>query len=347
MIRILLSLGPLLSLLLAPTSWATDACSTRAVLTSAAVSVSDGTSFETRSFFHSREAAAIQHISDDEQIVAVEGPVGWARRGSTEKAGSDFYPQFALGHQYHALLLYFDDIAANSRRDGEIQVRGKTYVTTRGDYPHGGTVHLIDGATNAGPAGLIFELPEAAPITALFSDWREIDGLNLPYQVKIDDGAGIFDYQYTDISVSPKSPLWFFDVVRAPDIDQVQVYRLHRKMLAAHCLGDAGLIAELSAPEIVVASDGEVQRFSKVALHQQFAALFDRLDYAEYHDISLPIIETSKGSDLGWILVNVRAVGSEKQSDAKFNDQWAWAMLVEKVDGTWLHAGNASNAAGR
>ena len=79
-------------------------------LTSAAVSVSDGTSFETRSFFHSREAAAIQHISDDEQIVAVEGPLGWARRGSTEKAGSDFYPQFALGHQYHALLLYFDDI---------------------------------------------------------------------------------------------------------------------------------------------------------------------------------------------------------------------------------------------
>ncbi len=143
------------------------------------------------------------------------------------------------------------------------------------------------------------------------------------------------------MDVAPASPLWFFEATGAPDLDAVQVYRLHRTLLAAHCLGDADLIANLSAPEVIVAGRGELYRESSESMRAQFTALFERLDYREYHDIVLPELKLS--GDLGWIGVNVRAVGEDKEGGAPFDDQWAWIMVVEKRDGAWLHAGNASN----
>lgn len=343
--RIVLSLVCLWTLLFAPFTWASDACSDRAILTSADVTVSDGSAFEIQSYFHSKEATAIQHIRDETQTVAVEGPLGWARRGDDTQAGGDAYKQFALGHQYHALLLYFDDIVSNVRQQSEVPVRGTTYTTVAGDYPFGGTLHRIDDESKERPAGMILVLPDAGPIDMFFLDWKSNGQLELPFHVRIDDGERVFDYRYTRIEVAPRSPLWFFEAIQAPAIDEVQVYRLHRKLLAAHCLGDADMMAKLSAPEVTAANRGELRQSSNQALRERFAALFERLDYTAYYDLAPPVIETSESSDLGWILANVRAVGSDRKTGALFDDQWAWAMLVRKIDGVWLHAGNASNAA--
>ena len=66
-------------------------------------------------------------------------------------------------------------------------------------------------------------------------------------------------------------------------------------------------------------------------------------NYEEYHDLVVPVIKVSAASDLGWIGVNVRAIGSDKSTGTSFDDQWAWVMMVEKIDNIWVHAGNASN----
>ena len=324
---------------------ASDACSSRAVLASADVRVSDGSRFATKAYFHSRDAAAIRHISGEDQTIAVEGPIGWAGIGERSEVGSDFYKVFALGHQYHAFLLYFDEIVTNPRISEGVEFRDGVYRARSGEYPYGGMVHLVQAAGDPRPLGLVFEFPETPVISVTFSDWRDQGVGELPYSLQIDDGERVFDYRYSSIETEPRSPLWFFEQVPAPQIDALEVYRLHRKMLAAHCLGDSDLLAEMSAAQVVSANNGELVQVTNAELRERFAALFERLQYSEYHDTELPIINIAGSSDVGWIGVSVRALGSVRGSDARFDNQWAWIMTVRKVDGEWLHAGNASNVA--
>jgi hypothetical protein len=324
-------------------AWSSDACSTNAIHTFANVSVSDGSTFSTESFYHSKDAAAIRHLLDEEQIIAVEGPVSWVQRARTTEAGNDFHKDFALGHQFHAYLLHFDEIVSNVRQNGEVQFRGDTFRATSGDKPNGGVAHIIAGEHPDQPFGLLFENPDAT-IAFSFFDWRDLDGQTIPYHVQIDDGERIFDYRFTDIDVAPRSPLWFMESLPVPEIDEVQVYRLHRKLLAAHCLGDADMMAELSAATTVSANRGQLVESTNESMRVRFTSVFERFDYTEYHDLVMPIIEIASSGDLGWIAVNVRAVGNENASGNTFDNQWAWVMMVEKINGAWRSTGNASNS---
>ena len=324
---------------------ASDACTERSVVTSADVTVSDGSSFATQSFFQSRDAAAIRHISNKDQLVVAEGPYGWVRIDDSEKMGSDFEKTFALGHQFHAFLLYFNEIVSN-RRDSEIiSFQGKEHRALTGESPHGGRVHLIAAEAGLNAQGLVFEFPESEPIVASFSDWRSLDQLAIPFQVEIDDGQRVFTYRYTSIDITPRTPLWFFETVSVPSIDEIQVYRLHRQLLAAHCLGDADMIARLSSAQIIAVNNGALVQVTNPSIRERFTELFKRLDYTAYSDIVTPVIEIAEESDLGWIGVNVRATGETLAQGTPFDDQWAWLMIVRKERGTWLHAGNASNLA--
>jgi hypothetical protein len=325
--------------------FASDACSMRSIVTSADVTVSDGSSFSTQSFFQSKSAAVIRHIREKDQMVAVEGPYGWVRIGDSEKIGSDFEKTFALGHQFHAFLLNFEEIVSDIRESEKISFQGKEHQALTGDYPYGGLVHMIAADGYLHTPGLVFEFPGSEPIIATFSDWRSLDDLEIPFQVDIDDGQRVFSYRYTSIDTAPKTPLWFFEAVSSPSLDEVQVYRLHRQLLAAHCLGDADMIARLSSEQILSANNGAMVQVPNLSIRDRFSGLFEHLDYTAYHDIQTPIIEIAEGSDLGWIGVNVRAVGVNVEQGTPFDNQWAWLMLVRREHGKWLHAGNASNLA--
>jgi hypothetical protein len=304
--------------------------------------VSDGSSFSVNSYFQSKEISAIRHLGESERLVAVEGPYSWAAVGDRAELGSGFNKVFALGHQFHALLLHFDEIVGATRQ-GDVRFRAGLHQATTGDFPYGGTVHLIHGDDASRPIGLLFQFPENTVISAEFSDWRLAGERWLPYQLSIDDGERTFKYRYTDIDLSARSPLWYFEAVDVPSIDEVQVYRLHRKLLAAHCLADARMMADLSAPEVLTASRGELRYVPNQSILDRFTALFEILNYSGYHDLVPPSIELSADGSLGWIGASVRAEGTERESGALFENQWAWVMMVRKVDGTWLHAGNASN----
>lgn len=325
--------------------FASDACSTRSVVTMADVSVSDGSSFTTQSLFQSKDAAAIRHIRDKEQVVIVEGPNGWMQVDDSVKMGSDFEKIFALGHQYHAFLLYFEEIVSNVRDSENIFFQGKVHRALSGDFPHGGSVHLIAAEDGLRRPGMVFEFPESDPIVTTFSDWRSLDQFEIPYQVNINDGQRVFTYRYTRIDIAPKTPLWFFEAVGAPSFDEVQVYRLHRRLLAAHCLGDADMIARLSSTQVLSVNNGAMVQLANQSIRDRFSGLFERLDYTAYHDVVTPVIEISEGADLGWIAVNVRAEGETVLQGTPFENQWAWLMVVRKENGRWLHAGNASNQA--
>jgi hypothetical protein len=323
--------------------FASDACSTRSIVTSADVTVSDGSSFTTQSFFQSKNGAAIRHISDKDQIVAVEGPYSWIRVDGGEKMGSDFEKTFALGHQFHAFLMYFEEIVSAPRDSQKISFHGREHSALTGEYPHGGLVHLIAAEDGLHAPGLVFEFPDSEPIVVTFSDWRRFDQFEIPFQVEIDDGQRIFSYRYTSIDMTPRTPLWFFEEVGVPSHDEVQVYRLHRQLLAAHCLGDADMIARLSSAQILSANSGAMAQVTNQTIRDRFSELFERLNYTAYHDIVTPIIEIAEGAGLGWVGANVRAVGKTVSQGTPYDKQWAWIMIVRKENGKWLHAGNASN----
>ena len=70
----------------------------------------------------------------------------------------------------------------------------------------------------------------------------------------------------------------------------------------------------------------------------------DRMqEYAQRLIGYAPKIDLSEDAKLGWIGVSVLAEGSEIETGASFSQQWAWIMMVKKIDDVWLHAGNASN----
>ena len=324
-------------------SAASDACSQRSVVTAARVEVSDGTSFATESFYQGADTSAIRHIRDDVQIVAVEGPVAWAARADKAQSGGDNLKNFALGHQYHALLLHYEEVVSAIVPRDDIPFGGAFRSGTSGDLPFGGTLARMQDNDATRPAGFLFELPGTSPIEVRFGDWRNTNGRMLPFHVQIDDGSRRFDYFYTKVEISEASPTWFFDAVPAPDLDRLLLHRLHRRILAAHCMGDADLIADLTAEDLVVASRGELHRSTREETRGRFTALFERLDYTGYQDLVDPVIEVSGDGSLGWIAVNVRALGKEIESGTPFDSQWSWIMLARKVEGVWLHAGNASN----
>jgi hypothetical protein len=324
-------------------SWPSDACSMRAITAAADVKVSDGSSFKVETYFQSRDVSAIRHIRDRQQLIVVEGPQSWTQVGDNSNTGTEFHKLFALGHQFHAFVLHFEELAGDVRRLDNVLFDGEPRQATSGDYPYGGVVHLIQSADEMRPAGLLFEFPENTVISVTFDDWRNVGKAPLPFHLQIDDGQSVFDYNYSEIKVMPQSPLWFFDAVPAPPIDKVQVYRLHRKLLAAHCLGDADMMADLSAAEVLTANRGKLAQISNDAIRERFTILFQSLDYAAYHDLVVPTIDLSEDAGLGWIGANVRAEGSEITTGKSFSHQWAWIMMVKKIDNVWLHAGNASN----
>jgi hypothetical protein len=138
-------------------AWSSDACSTRAIRAVADVGASDGTGFGIESYFQSKDAAAIRHVRDSEQTIVIEGPQAWTRVGGDTALGADFHKLFALGHQFHAFLLYFNDIVSNVQRNGEVVFEGEIHRATSGDYPYGGTVHLVQGDDESRPVVLLFE----------------------------------------------------------------------------------------------------------------------------------------------------------------------------------------------
>lgn len=324
-------------------SSASDACSDHFIAARASVTVSDGSAFDIRSQYHSAGGSTITHISEQESTIGVEGPISWTSGDAVDEIGSDFHKTFALGHQFHAFLLHFDKLVNDPLVVENVPFEGATHRGKRGGFPYGGVAFLVYGESGERALGLRFEFPETTPIEVSFGDWRLINNVELPFDLRIDDGERIFGYNFSSIQLDSMGLIDFYASNDSPSFDPLDIYRLHRKLLAAHCLGDADLMAALTAPDVTVASRGRLLHTNPADTLRRFSATFERFDYTGYADITFPEIEFSVDDGIGWIAVNVQATGQDTESQQEFVDQWAWIMLVKKMDGRWMHAGNASN----
>lgn len=319
---------------------ADDACDATAIYSMADVTVSDGTTYQVEGLYKSRQRATARFIRDNTTLHVLEGPNVWVQSAESAKLAGDFQRDFTIGHQFHAFFLRFGDLVSNTERVQTVEFAGAQYSALRGERDTGGQVYLIDGATADQPLGLRYDVGDLRiEITA--SDWREVSGEQVPFALSIDDGERVFEYRYSTVDLSDKPLMWFYDSVPSPDIPVVDVERLHRKTLIAHCLGDAEMLASLTAPTATIANRGSVIETTPEEMAMRFANVFERRKYSAYIDTALPRV--SADDRVGWAAVQINTKGHTPANGERFDEYWAWVMMAEKIDGTWLMTGNASN----
>lgn len=322
---------------------ADDACTTSGIRAAADVTVSDGLRFRVETWFRTPGEAAIRFHRDSGSTIAVEGGLAWSSNEGEARLAPDSAHAFVLGHQYHAFIRDFAGMVENPEPVEGVTFAGKHLSGTSGRLPFGESAYLLRAADSDRPAGFRLDRPGREPIEAEFFDWRNRPGGDLPFRIVIDDGEREFEYRYTRVDVSRDSPLWFHRAVPAPSIDEVQVQRLHRRLLIAHCLGDADMMAESTADEALIVDRGSVSAMTPDEVRVRFASVFERGDYTAYFDLQAPRISVAGSGDMAWLVASVRAEGTERSSGRPFSSQWAWAMLARKENGRWLNAGIASN----
>jgi len=320
-----------------------DACSTTALYAYADVTASDGKKYSVESFYRSKDRAASRFIREDGgSLHVVEGPFTWVQADGKAELAGNFQRDFALGHQFHALLLHFRAIMTDIEPVTDIEFAGGSVSALRGTRSTGGAAYLIDGGSSDQPAGMRFDVGDLK-IDIIASDWRRVGGRPVPFALLIDDGTRTFDYRYKIVDLADRQPTWFYDNVTAPDLDAVKILRLHKKSLAAHCLGDADMMASLAASSPVIANGGSVFETSPEQMQSMFTNVFERRKYSNYIATRYPIIEVSASGDIGWASVQVNAKGVTEATGQPFDEHWAWFMLAKKIDGQWRMAGNSSN----
>ncbi len=319
---------------------ADDACDTSAIYSLAEVTVSDGLTYSVEGIYKSRHRAAARFIRENGSLHVLEGPNVWVQSADSIQVAGDFQQDFTLGHQFHAFFLRFAELVNEVEQVRSIEFAGGRHNALKGTRDTGGDVYLVDGDAPGRPLGLRYDVGDLKiEITA--SDWREVSGEQVPFALSIDDSERIFEYRYSTVDLSDKPLMWFYDSVPSPDIPVVDVERLHRKTLIAHCLGDANMMASLTAPSATIANRGSLIETTPSEMVMRFSSVFERRKYSAYIDTALPRV--SAGDRVGWAAVQVNTKGRTPANGESFDENWAWVMMAEKIDGTWLMTGNASN----
>jgi hypothetical protein len=168
-----------------------------AIVTTADVSVSNGRRYVIDTYYAATDDAAVRQTRPNGEIniSVVEGERAWTN-GSDEDGG-DMLRTIVLGHQFHALLMNFDSIAANVHDEGSARV---------GDWPYGGTLRMTRSGARA--EGFVFNFAGAPEIRVTFSEWGIVNGVDTPFHMRIEDGSDTYEYAFTRVERTGSRPDW-------------------------------------------------------------------------------------------------------------------------------------------
>jgi hypothetical protein len=187
-------------------------------------------------WYRSPEEAVVSFGGPEVNDIVAEGPFAWLRQGERTGVGKDADKRFALGHQYHAMLLHFDEMMASAAPDGNIEFMDSIRTGRSGGYPNGGSASLVEGEQPDQPFGLLLLLPEESPIEVTFGDWRLAEaGQVLPYRVEISHRDVVFTYEYQSIELAQADALDFHERYPSPEIEEVDLYRMKVAEAATRC----------------------------------------------------------------------------------------------------------------
>jgi ketosteroid isomerase-like protein len=129
--------------------------------------------------------------------------------------------------------------------------------------------------------------------------------------------------------------------------DVAALLRIHERDLRAHREGDVAAIARDTAEGFVSVSNGAIERPSPAEVRDMFTQYLGRTRFTEYRDLEPPIVRVSRDGTVAWMIVRVKATGTQKTDDGEKPIAFtsAWVMLYEKRDGRWTKVANVSTFA--
>jgi hypothetical protein len=307
------------------------------------VTVSDGLEYDVVTVYHDQQRAIFHLLYPDRRVtLGVEGKYYWSFNGEREEEVPPFYESVVLGHQFHAQLLFFDQLngpldAAEKLQCGETQCLSLT-------GPLGHALHVDE--TTGRPVGLVRVREDGPKIEIGLARWRDIEGVSLPFLITIDDGERLFEYEFHSVTFNEGR----LDDLRAPMsvlTDEQKLLRLHRIAMDAHLFGDAEMMKGTFGTEGVVVSRGEVYPTDAGGSEAMMDRILSNRDYTRYDDLIRPIVRVSDDGSLGWVIVRISAEGVRFDADGQPSGPLefisAWISMFEKEDGDWKQIGNVSN----
>ncbi|MCO6512737.1 MAG: hypothetical protein J5I65_18285 [Aridibacter famidurans] len=312
------------------------------IRTSASVTVSDGKKYVAESFYVDPQRGIFRIRYPDRTVTqGVEGKYFWTFDGKQEKEGGAPTETVVLGHQVHAQILFFERLHPGERET--TTEAGLSSVTVR-DTMAVWTFIYDQKSLNS----MLIEIEGGPAVNFSFSDWREVDGIRLPFSVLIDDGIRKFDYRYTAIEFN-KGTLADYRAPESDLTDEQNLLRLHRVVMDDHFFGDASGMKSINRAPFTVVSEGEVCTMTDAESDAGFDRIMGSRDYTVYDDLIRPVVKISKDGSLAWVVVKVYAKGVRFDSEGKpagpLEFTSGWIELYEKTDGEWRMTGNVSNFA--
>jgi hypothetical protein len=128
--------------------------------------------------------------------------------------------------------------------------------------------------------------------------------------------------------------------------DADQLLALHEEVLRAHRESNIDLLLAAEEDDYVVANRGEVTRPDRKARREGLGPYLQRTRFSKYADKVPPIVKVSSDGSLGWVVVQVEALGEQTTSTGAVEPiefVSAWIELYEKRNGRWVRVGNVSN----
>jgi ketosteroid isomerase-like protein len=128
--------------------------------------------------------------------------------------------------------------------------------------------------------------------------------------------------------------------------DVEAILKMHKDVIDAHKNNDVDALFAIEAEEIVRVSRGEVLYPSKKDRFARFKWYFEHTEFEEYRDLVEPIVRVSEDGTLGWLIAQVKIVGTQTDDDgeqSRIDSVWAWIELYEKKNGRWYRTGDVSN----
>ena len=220
------------------------------------VTVSDGKTYSVNTLYHDSQRAVFQRIYPDRTVThGVEGKYTWGYDGKVESTAPGMMTGIVLGHQIHAQILYFDQLHIVSKLADNASFKGKSVLSaiSQTDERDWRFYYAHDGK----PLGMVLTPKGQKPIEFVFSDWRPVDGVSMPFAVRIDDGSRQFDYRFQSVRFNHGN----LDEYRAPVAqlsDEQKLLRMHRQIMDDHLFGRTDDLSRFTGKAVTIVSGGEV-----------------------------------------------------------------------------------------
>ncbi len=315
------------------------------IKTEAEVQVSDGLTYKTKTLYHDPQRAIFQRIYVDRTIVqGIEGKYIWSFNGSEEKEVSSIVGGIILGHQFHAQILFFDQLHPEHESVTHSEFKGQNcyMLSSKSENPTFNFYYK----ENDFPLGMEIIREEEANITFEFDDWREVSGVRMPYAILIDDGERLFEYRIQKIEFNEGSISDF----KAPEpllTEEQKLMRHHRTIIDGHFFGTPAIIKMQQSDTMTIVGDGEVS----ILVGDQTGTMIEQIlasrDYTVYDDLIRPIINISDDGTLAWVIAQIFAKGNKYGENSNpglpFEFTCSWIELYGKENNYWKMNGIVSN----